>query len=253
MAVRWATLSREGVFVVREDPHSLKAMQDAVGGDVEPIDLEVIDVTMWVNEEGKFPWVGLGGDLPRSEVENVKGEWLHCLFKGAPRHRGDFVAGDVCFTGGADFAGETMDLSTEALAVIRAALADVVDVSARGPSLKRAGAENSLMREARFSEEHRLALRAVASADARTIAEHLARWVAESPEPRERAEIVGIPQQPDVEIVAGNRKIRVNDATVLQRALADALKEKGLPVVSMTMQFSIGSALPIEYGVGLAR
>jgi hypothetical protein len=75
---------------------SLKVLQSAVDGYVQPVDLSD-DMTMWVNEEGKI--IGL--------IRNDKANTIFRNTFGAV----DVIMGDVIFTGGVDDEGDTMGLT----------------------------------------------------------------------------------------------------------------------------------------------
>lgn len=89
---------------------SLKVLQGAVGGYVEAADL-TDHVTMWMNDEGKIT------GLPR----NVAATGLYCKNLDVV----DVVCGDVVFTGGTDYRGETKGLPED----IEAALRTIVTMS----------------------------------------------------------------------------------------------------------------------------
>lgn len=85
----------------------LKALQDAVGGWVQPVDLSDT-LTMWVNEEGKI----------NGSILNVKANEIFRDVFGAV----DVIFGDVIFTGGVDDEGDTMGLThDQILRLIQAA------------------------------------------------------------------------------------------------------------------------------------
>ena len=75
---------------------SLKVLQSAVDGWVQPVDLSE-EMTMWVNEEGKL--IGLiRNDMATKMFREVFGAV-------------DVIMGDVIFTGGTDEEGETLGLT----------------------------------------------------------------------------------------------------------------------------------------------
>lgn len=76
---------------------SLTALQTAVGGWVQAIDLSP-EVSLWCNEEGKL--VGLPHN-PHAQIL-----WDEAFGAGT-----DFIVGDVVFTGTPDSEGETQGLS----------------------------------------------------------------------------------------------------------------------------------------------
>ena len=105
------TLTADGVIgtIDLDGPEgSLKTMQTAVGGLIEPIDLNR-RVTLWVNEEGK-----LGGFEPNPIATAIFIKTFDVE---------DVVMGDVIFTGGTDDDGQTMALADN----IRAALVDLIE------------------------------------------------------------------------------------------------------------------------------
>lgn len=74
----------------------LKVLQTAVGGYIEAIDLG--NLTMWVNEEGKFA---------ESPISNEIGNaYFHRAFGQV-----DNIVGDIVFTGGVDEEGDTIGLT----------------------------------------------------------------------------------------------------------------------------------------------
>lgn len=77
---------------------TLKVLQSAVDGWVQPVDLSE-EMTMWVNEEGKL--IGL--------IRNDKANVIFRETFGAV----DVIMGDVIFTGGVDDEGETIGLTDE--------------------------------------------------------------------------------------------------------------------------------------------
>lgn len=77
------------------DTDTLKKLQDAVGGWVQPVDLRD-DLTVWCNEEGKL--IGM--------TPNVIGTHMFEKSFGMT----DVIMGDVVFTGGTDDEGENLAL-----------------------------------------------------------------------------------------------------------------------------------------------
>lgn len=83
---------------------SLKVLQAAVDGLIQPVDLDD-SVTMWVNEEG----------LLRSDLE------INPIATGIYSQMFDInnpIMGDVVFTGGTDSEGNTLPLATEEIRVL---------------------------------------------------------------------------------------------------------------------------------------
>jgi hypothetical protein len=86
---------------------SLKMMQKAVDGLIEPIDVKP-GLTMWVNEEYLF----------RADFEhNILASAVYEEASGVAEHQ---VFGSVVFTGGTDSAGYTLGLGEKALSVVQA-------------------------------------------------------------------------------------------------------------------------------------
>jgi hypothetical protein len=128
----WAELTKDEKLTVHVSIPTLEELQAAVGGYVEVRELKN-GVTMWLNEEGKIDWTGLGGSATRDELENVKATYLFVHRGVVPVRAGDFIAGNVAFTGGPDRRGDTTGLSEEGLAMIRHAVNNiaVIRVGAR--------------------------------------------------------------------------------------------------------------------------
>lgn len=92
------------------DDVSLTALQSAVGGWVQAIDLPLsTEVTMWLNEEGKL--TGLPHNTTAQKL------WDKAFWVGS-----DFVVGDVVITGTADEEGATLPLGDDMADRIRAIL-----------------------------------------------------------------------------------------------------------------------------------
>jgi hypothetical protein len=87
------------------DRISLEALQSAVGGWVQAIDLEE-NLTMWLNEEGKL--IGLPHNTTAQKL------WDKAFWVGS-----DFVVGDVVLTGGTDEEGQTLALPLDTAQRIR--------------------------------------------------------------------------------------------------------------------------------------
>jgi hypothetical protein len=81
------------------DNTGLQALQSAVGGWVQAIDL-ANDLTIWVNEEGKL--IG----LPHNQTAQKL--WDKTFWVGS-----DFIVGDVVLTGGTGEEGETLALAKD--------------------------------------------------------------------------------------------------------------------------------------------
>lgn len=88
-------ITAEGEFK-ELDGISLEALQSAVGGWVQAIDLEA-NLTMWLNEEGKL--IGLPHNTTAQKL------WDKTFWTGS-----DFIVGDVVLTGGTDEEGQTLPL-----------------------------------------------------------------------------------------------------------------------------------------------
>ena len=87
------------------DNTGLQALQSAVGGWVQAIDL-ANDLTIWVNEEGKL--IG----LPHNQTAQKL--WDKTFWVGS-----DFVVGDVVLTGGTGEEGETLPLGDDTAQRVR--------------------------------------------------------------------------------------------------------------------------------------
>lgn len=90
-----------------EKESQLSALQEAVGGLIEAVDLSD-SLTMWVNEEGKLH------GLPINALATILWE----------KHFGftDIIVGDVIFTGGTGSEGETLGLNEETANSLRTLL-----------------------------------------------------------------------------------------------------------------------------------
>jgi len=93
--------SGEIVEVDLKASDELEALQSAVGGWIEAVDLAE-DLTMWVNEEGKIN--GL-------ELNSI----ATALFDKYFENNFDVIVGDIVLTGGTDSKGNTVGLSPEQL------------------------------------------------------------------------------------------------------------------------------------------
>jgi hypothetical protein len=87
------------------DGISLQALQSAVGGWVQAVDLSA-DLTMWLNEEGKLT------GLPHNPTAQKL--WDKTFWAGS-----DFVVGDVVLTGGTDKEGATLPLGDDTAQRVR--------------------------------------------------------------------------------------------------------------------------------------
>ena len=101
----WATLAVGGTMEFHDGIPELDDLQRAVGGYVEAVDFQIAGsaATMWINEEGK---------LVSDPERNFKAD-LICLLAG------DWIAGDVAFTGGVGPEGETLGLAASQVAELR--------------------------------------------------------------------------------------------------------------------------------------
>jgi len=108
----WVSLMVDGTMAFHDGVPSLREMQEAVGGLIEPVEFELAgaEVTMFENDEGKLV------DRP---VRNWKADVL------CPLAWGDWTAGDVVFTGGVGPEGETLALSDAQVAELRRVDRDV--------------------------------------------------------------------------------------------------------------------------------
>lgn len=105
----YATLTPEGEFTLVEEKPTLEAMQKAVGGYVEAVEVQVEGMTIdiWLNEEGKL--IGLPPNPKVTRLAREAGSiWPS-----------DYIAGTVMFTGGADRWGNTMKLSKRAVEFLK--------------------------------------------------------------------------------------------------------------------------------------
>jgi hypothetical protein len=87
------------VSVIDIADSSLKKLQSAVDGLIQPIDLDA-DVTMWVNEEGL-----LRNDLEMNDIATSLYAQMYEITNP--------IIGDVVFTGGTDEEGETLGLADD--------------------------------------------------------------------------------------------------------------------------------------------
>jgi hypothetical protein len=108
----WASLSVEGVMAFHPGVPRLPDLQHAVGGYVEAVSFTLAgcEATLWVHEEGK---------LVADPCRNYKAEYL------CPLAWGDWIAGDVVFTGGVGSRGETLALTPAQVAELRRVDRDV--------------------------------------------------------------------------------------------------------------------------------
>ena len=83
------------------EPNSLQALQFAVNGLVQAIDIAE-DLTMWCNEEGKMI------NLPHNPYGQA---FWETAFPISEFGRTDYIVGDIVLTGGTDAEGETLGLS----------------------------------------------------------------------------------------------------------------------------------------------
>ena len=93
---------------------SLTALQTAVGGWVQAIDLDAT-LTMWCNEEGKIL------DMPHNPFAQVM--WNEAFGPGT-----DYIVGDVVFSGTPDEEGYTTGLTARAEEVIRRTVATTLKI-----------------------------------------------------------------------------------------------------------------------------
>lgn len=100
------TITSEGNYEIVPFESGLRYLQAAVGGLIEPVDFEVMDLehTLWLNEEGKLH------GLPYNDLASylVAGS----LFPG------DYIVGDCIVTGGTGPEGETLGLSYEDATIV---------------------------------------------------------------------------------------------------------------------------------------
>jgi hypothetical protein len=101
----WATLTVEGRMAFRNGIPTLKDLQSAVGGYVDAVACRIAGApaTMWIADEGK---------LTADPERNWKADVICPL-------RGDWIAGNVAFTGGVGPEGETLALSDAQAAELR--------------------------------------------------------------------------------------------------------------------------------------
>jgi hypothetical protein len=101
----WATLTVEGTMEFRDGIPELEDLQQVVGGYVEAIECSIAGraATMWINEEGK---------LVSDPERNFKADLICPL-------AGDWIAGDVAFTGGVGPDGETLGLTASQVNELR--------------------------------------------------------------------------------------------------------------------------------------
>jgi hypothetical protein len=105
MTTCWATLKVDGTFERHEGVPTLTDLQAAVGGLIERVEIGH-GIDLWVNEEGKFE------DSGENRVATLFAK------PGTHIFTGDYIAGDVAFTGGCDDEGETLGLNDEQFAYI---------------------------------------------------------------------------------------------------------------------------------------
>ncbi len=101
----WITTKGELVVL---DTLGLDALQEAVGGWVQAIDLSP-NLCLWVNEEGKMH------NLPH----NLKGQVIWDSFFGEGT---DYIVGNIVLTGGTDNDGETLALTAEDIETLSSVL-----------------------------------------------------------------------------------------------------------------------------------
>ena len=101
----WATLTVEGTMKFRDGVPELADLQQVVGGYVDAIECSIAGsaATTWINDEGK---------LVAEPERNWKAEAICPL-------AGDWIAGNVAFTGGVGPEGETLGLSEAQIADLR--------------------------------------------------------------------------------------------------------------------------------------
>jgi hypothetical protein len=101
----WATLTVDGTMEFRDGIPELEDLQNAVGGYVDAIECSIAGspATTWINDEGKLV------DEPE---RNWKVEVICPL-------AGDWIAGNVAFTGGVGPGGETLGLGNAQVAELR--------------------------------------------------------------------------------------------------------------------------------------
>ena len=123
----WATLAVDGSMAFHDGIPELQELQQAVGGYVEAVDFQIAGsaATLWIHEEGK---------LVTDPERNFKADLICPL-------AGDWIAGDVAFTGGVGLAGETLGLTPSQVAELRHIDRDVCVIlidqdSARGAVIR---------------------------------------------------------------------------------------------------------------------
>jgi hypothetical protein len=103
----YLTLNTDLIVAKHDEPITLAALQAAVGGYIEAVDLPQ-GITMWVNEEGK---------LVDEPIVNVVATVL-----AQARIPGDLVCGNVAFTGGPDAEGDTLPLTDAQTTILARAI-----------------------------------------------------------------------------------------------------------------------------------
>jgi len=101
----WATLTFDGTMEFRDGIPELEDLQQAVSGYVDAIECSIAGsaATTWINDEGK---------LVDEPDRNWKVDVICPL-------AGDWIAGNVAFTGGVGPEGETLGLSNAQVAELR--------------------------------------------------------------------------------------------------------------------------------------
>jgi hypothetical protein len=101
----WATLTVEGTMEFHDGIPELEDLQQTVGGYVDAIECSIAGsaATTWINDEGK---------LVAEPERNWKVDVICPL-------AGDWIAGNVAFTGGVGPEGETLGLSDAQVADLR--------------------------------------------------------------------------------------------------------------------------------------
>lgn len=101
----WATLTVDGAMEFHDGIPELEDLQEVVSGYVEAIECSIARTaaTTWINEEGK---------LVAEPERNWKVDVICPL-------AGDWIAGNVAFTGGVGPEGETLGLSEAQVAELR--------------------------------------------------------------------------------------------------------------------------------------
>ncbi len=89
-----------------ENSTALKVLQTAVDGYVQPIDINPVGITMWVNEEGLFR-----NDFTENFMASA-------IFEEGYGERATPILGPVIYTGGTDNEGFTNGLSEKHLEVV---------------------------------------------------------------------------------------------------------------------------------------